>query len=115
MKELDEPTARLLKSLDDESDDLWRAHRVRVWVFWIGGDKAKAGAWLSENGIAKLGFGIVAEGQADLESWNLDPNSSAMGILTCRQRKTMTVIPDLMSPDREVLKKSLSALKARQD
>ena len=110
MKELDDASAELLVSLDDRQDQLWRVHRIRIWVFWPGKDSKVAKTWLKNNGIKRIGFARITNIRGKLREWNLDPEARATGILASRTRKALAIFPDLSAKRVAAVEKTLADL-----
>ena len=85
VKELDQPTADLLRVMADSQTELRKSCRLTIWVFHIDGNQQRAKAWLDEQRIAKLNFGVVAADANELAAWNLDPKARNTLVLVQRQ------------------------------
>ena len=58
--------------------------RLTVWVFWIGGDQRRAAAWLKEQEIGNIPFGVVSADLPELKSWNIPPKAKNTLVLVQR-------------------------------
>ena len=110
VKELDENSAALLKSLEKRQDHLWRKYRVRLYVFWIGDDPKCAKAWLKENKIKRIPFSRFTDTEAKLRAWNLDPEARSTGVLASRKKEFMATFPDFSAKQLETVEKTLADL-----
>ena len=75
VKELDQPTADLLRVMADSQTELRKSCRLTIWVFHIDGDPRRTKAWLDRQRIAKLNFDVVAADADELAAWNIDPKA----------------------------------------
>ena len=85
--------------------------RLTVWVFWISGDQRRATAWLEEQQIARIPFGVVPADQPELKSWNIPPGATNTLVLVQRAgRKTLKTFVDVMCDDVDELSNKLPEL-----
>jgi hypothetical protein len=81
VKELDQPTADLLRVMADIQPELRKSCRLTIWVFHIDGNQQRTKAWLDEQRIAKLNFDVVAADSKELAAWNIDSKARNMLVL----------------------------------
>ena len=108
MKELDDSTAKLLKSLDREQLRLWKEYRVAVWVFWIDGDAKTAKKWLADQDITKLRFATVKSEQ--LKAWRIRSDIRNLLVTVSKRAKATATFRDLKVEDIGKLEEELSKL-----
>ena len=100
VKELDRPTADLLRVMADSQTELRKSCRLAIWVFHIDGDQQKTKAWLDEQRIAKLNFGVVAADANELAAWEIDPQARNTLVLVKRSgRIALKTYRDLDAKD----------------
>lgn len=111
VKELDDPTAKLLKSLADNQARWSKSPRFVVWVFQVGGDQAKVGQFLSQHGIANLPFLVVPRDLSKLELWNLNPMArNTLVFVRRKDRQTMKSFVDVDVEDLGQLEAAVTKL-----
>lgn len=115
MKELDQETADLLKSLDQRQRGWRRNPGVIVWAFWIGDDQAKAKAWAEEHELDNIVFGVISPDDPALAAWHLHPQATNSHVLSCRSKLARTTFTDLTTADLNKLHKRLAELVKRRD
>ena len=100
VKELDQPTADLLRVMADSQTELRKSCRLTIWVFHIDGDQRRTKAWLDEQRIAKLNFDVVSADANELAAWNIDPKASNTLVLVKRRgRIALATYRDLDAKD----------------
>ena len=112
MKELNEPTAQLLKSLDREQRRLWKTYRVPVWVFWIGGDTKTAKKWLADQNITKLQFATVKS--EELRTWRIKSDASNLLVTVCKRAIATAYFRDMKAGEISKLEGELSNLSSKR-
>ena len=96
MKELDQPTADLLRVMADSQTELRKSCRLTIWVFHIDGDPRRTKAWLDRQRIAKLNFDVVAADADELAAWNIDPKArNTLVLVKNRGRIALATYRDL--------------------
>lgn len=100
VKELDRPTADLLRVMADSQPELRTSCRLAIWVFHIDGNQQKTKAWLDEQRIAKLNFGVVAADANELAAWKIDPKAGNTLVLVKRKgRIALATYRDVSAKD----------------
>ena len=112
MKELDDESAKLLKSISDRQEAWRRSPGVVVWAFWIGDDQEKAKAWATRHRINNIVFAVVSPNDPKLAEWNIDPKVTNTQVLACRAKRVMVTYTDLKSKDVDKLQAKLFQLLA---
>ena len=115
VKELNDESANLLKSLNERQIAWRRNPGVVVWAFWIGDDTEKAIAWAAEHEIKGIVFGIVSPADPELDGWNIHPNAANSHVLACRAKRAMVTYTDLTADDLGKLEAKLLELPKRRD
>jgi len=109
VKELDDRSAKLLKSLNDKQR-AWRSNnpRVVVWAFWIGDDAKKAQQWAVEHNINDIVFSVTSKEK--LAHWKIHDMASNVLVIACRRKTAMATFTDLDARDIEKLESRLISL-----
>lgn len=116
MKELDDSTLDLMKSLNGNAPRLRRSPRVAIWVVWVGGERAKLQAWVNKHGLKNLGFAVVAEDDPALTSWHLNPMATNTQVIVCRTRKAArATFTDIAAKDLGRLESIMAGALAKKD
>ena len=116
VKELDDESAKLLKSISQRQNGWRRSPGVVVWAFWIGDDQEKAKTWAGQHGIDNIIFAAVSPNDPKLADWNIPSTATNTHVLACRAKRAMVTFTDLKSEDVDKLQVQLSKLvKPRRD
>ena len=108
VKELDDRSAKLLKSLNDKQRGWQSNPRVVVWAFWIGDDANKAKQWAVEHKINNIVFGVTTK--EELAHWKIHDMASNVLVIACRRKTAMATFTDLEARDIEKLELRLISL-----
>ena len=110
MKELNDESARILKSLDDRQRAWRRDPGLVVWAFWIGDDKGKAEAWAAKHKLDNIVFGVVSPNDPKLAKWKMHGMASNSLVLASRAKRAMITYTDLKMDDLHWLEEKLVLL-----
>lgn len=110
VKELDDESAQLLKSLNDRQNAWRRSPGVVVWAFWIGDEPEKAKQWAQQHEITNLVFAAVSPDDPDLAGWNIHPMASNTHVLACRAKRAMVTYTNVNAEEIDALEARLLEL-----
>ena len=99
VKELDQPTADLLRVMADSQTELRKSCGLAICVFHIDGDQRRTKAWLDEQRIKNLNFGVITGDANELAAWKIDSNARNTLVLVKRNRIALATYRDLDAKD----------------
>jgi hypothetical protein len=115
VKDLNNESANLLKSLDERQVAWRRNPGVVVWAFWIGNDTEKALAWVGQHELSEIVFSVVSPDDPKLTGWNIHPDAANSHVLACRAKRAMVTCTNLTVDDLGKLDAKLLELVKRRD